>query len=205
MNRLIFFPFLFLYEIIISNPVKIVAIIVLSISLYTTYHCEEESIKKSKILSEFINSKGEYVYIYGGPDNYSNETYDNPQKLVNNILTYKEKSVIYSFSVAFFWISLIFLVIGFFVGLSDEDLSWHFENSWLTTFSTLIKCEYEEGKYYYTSLGRLIEIRDHRATTYNTNNLSRELRIYGFRELMNCPKFKTKTEDRNGKLDKLGI
>ena len=203
MNRLILFPFLFLYEIIISNPIKIIAIIVLSISLYTTYHCEEKTISREKILSEFVNSKGEYVYIYGGPNNYSNETYDKTQKLVNNILTYKKLSVIYSFSVAFFWISLIFLVIGFFVGLSDDDLSWNFEDCWLTTFSTLIKCEYEEGKYYYTSLGRLIEIRDQRA--YNSNNLSRELRVYGFRELMNCPKFKTKTEDRNGKLDKLGI
>ena len=203
MNRLILFPFLFLYEIIISNPIKIIAIIVLSISLYTTYHCEEKTISREKILSEFVNSKGEYVYIYGGPNNYSNETYDKPQKLVNNILTNKKLSVIYSFSVAFFWISLIFLVIGFFVGLSDDDLSWNFEDCWLTTFSTLIKCEYEEGKYYYTSLGRLIEIRDQRA--YNSNNLSRELRVYGFRELMNCPKFKTKTEDRNGKLDKLGI
>lgn len=203
MNRLILFPFLFLYEIIISNPIKIIAIIVLSISLYTTYHCEEKTISREKILSEFVNSKGEYVYIYGGPNNYSNETYDKPQKLVNNILTYKKLSVIYSFSVAFFWISLIFLVIGFFVGLSDDDLSWNFEDCWLTTFSTLIRCDYEEGKYYYTSLGRLIEIRDQRA--YNSNNLSRELRVYGFRELMNCPKFKTKTEDRNGKLDKLGI
>ena len=205
MNRLIFFPFLFLYEIIISNPVKTIAIIVLSISLYTVYHCEEKTTSREKILSEFVNSKGEYVYIYGGPDNYSNETYDKPQKLVNNILTYKSLSVTYSLSVAVFWISLIFLVIGFFVGLSDDDLSWNYNDCWLITFSTLIKCEYEEGKYYYTSLGRLIEIRDHRATTYNTNNLSRELRIYGFRELMNCPKFKTKTEDRNGKLDKLGI
>jgi len=205
MNRLIFFPFLFLYEIITTNPVKIIALIVLSISLYTTYHCDEESIKSTKILSEFINSKGEYVYIYGGPDNYSNETYDKPQKLVNNILTYKSASVTYSVSIIAFWLSTIFLVIGFFVGLSDDSMSWNYNDCWLITFSTLIKCDYEEGKYLYTALGRLIEIRDQRANTYNSNYLSRELRIYGFRELMNCPKFTTKTENRNTKLDKLGI
>ena len=205
MNRLIFFPFLFLYEIITTNPVKIIALIVLSISLYTTYHCEEDSIKRTKILSEFVNSKGEYVYIYGGPDNYSNETYNKPQKLVNNILTYKAPSVTYTVSIIAFWLSTIFLVIAFFAGLSDDSMSWSYNDCWLITFSTLIKCDYEEGKYLYTALGRLIEIRDQRANTYNSNYLSRELRIYGFRELMSCPKFTTKTENRNTKLDKLGI
>ena len=61
---------------------------------------------------------------------------------------------------------------------------------------------FEDGKYYYTCCGKLLGVSDHkRKHQYILGDFS----VRGFDELKTCPKFETKKQRRENKLNKIGI
>jgi len=206
MTRLALFPFFLIYELICKNIAKTIFLAVALITLYFSYNVDREMITTNRVYAKFIDGKNHINYVVKDGNNYSVKDFDKPLKIVNNTITYQEMSDIRCALLVIFWIAVIFLVIAFFMGLgSDEEISWEFKDCWLNALSTLIVCELEDGQYYYMVLGRLVYKSDRLYDKYRSDKLIERFNIYGFRDLMNYPKFKTKTETRNSKLDKLGI
>jgi hypothetical protein len=121
--------------------------------------------------------------------------------LKNNTYNYTETQDGYYGFQALGWISVIVLVIGFFVGLSDEELSWEFDECLEKSLSFLISCNIEDDKFYYMALGRLLRKSDKQLGGYHS--ITRELNIRSFSDILNCPKFKTRSQKRGELLDKL--
>ena len=205
MTRLILLPFILLYELITSNPVKSVFLSIALTTLYFSYNVEPEMTTTVKVHTHFINDNYHNYVI--GDKNYSVKEFEKPLNIKNGTITYKEMSGIRFMLLVGFWITTIFLIIAFFMGLSsdDDDVSWEFNEIWLRSLSTLIICELEDGMYYYMMLGRLVYKSDRLYEKYRSDKLVERFNIYGLRDLMNYPKFKTKTQTRNSKLEKLGI
>jgi hypothetical protein len=207
MKRLILFPFFLIYELISTNITKSIFLVIAILTLYGSYNVDREMITTKSVHAKFTDSKNHINYVVSSDKaNFSVKEFDEPLKITNDTITYKETSDARFALLVIFWIAVIFLVIAFFMGLgSDDDISWEFRDCWLNALSTLIVCELEDGQYYYMVLGRLVYKSDRLYEKYRSDKLIERFNIYGFRDLMNYPKFKTKTETRNSKLEKLGI
>jgi hypothetical protein len=207
MKRLALFPFFLIYELICKNIAKTIFLAIALTTLYFSYNVDREMTTTKSVHAKFTDSKNHINYVVSSDkENFSVKEFDKPLKITNNTITYKETSDIRFVLLLIFWIAVIILVIAFFMGLgSDDDISWEFRDCWLNALSTLIVCELEDGQYYYMVLGRLVYKSDKLYEKYRSDKLIERFNIYGFRDLMNYPKFKTKTETRNSKLDKLGI
>jgi hypothetical protein len=66
----------------------------------------------------------------------------------------------------------------------------------------LIDCEFEDNKFYYFALGRLIRKSDRQVNDYY-RNIANELNIHSFSDILNCPKFMTRSQRRGKLLDEL--
>lgn len=206
MTRLALFPLFLIYELISKNVTKSIFLAIALTTLYFSYNVDKEMTTTNRVYAQFIDGKNHTNYVINSGNNYSVKEFDKPLKITNHTITYKEMSDTRFVLLVIFWIAIIFLVIAFFMGLgSDEEISWEFKDCWLNALSTLIVCELEDGQYYYMVLGRLVYKSDRLYEKYRSDKLIERFNIYGFRDLMNYPKFKTKTETRNSKLDKLGI
>ena len=206
MTRLILFPFMLIFELLTKNVVKNIFILIASITLYFSYNVDREMTTTKRVYTQFTDGKNHINYVVSDGKNYSVKEFEKPLKITNNTITYQEMSNTRFVLLLIFWIAVIFLVIAFFIGLgNDEEVSWEFRDCWLNALSTLIVCELEDGKYYYMMLGRLVYKSDKLYEKYRSDKLVERFNIYGFRDLMNYPKFKTKTQTRNSKLEKLGI
>jgi hypothetical protein len=207
MTRLALFPLFLIYELVTTNIVKSIFLAIALITLYFSYNVESEITTTNRVYAQFVDGKNHTNYVINSGNGYSVKEFNKPLKITNNTITYKEMSDIRFVLLLVFWIAVIFLIIAFFMGLGDNsgDVSWEFRDCWLNALSTLIVCELEDGQYYYMVLGRLVYKSDRLYDKYRSDKLIERFNIYGFRDLMNYPKFKTKTETRNSKLDKLGI
>jgi len=207
MTRLILFPFMLIYELITTNIAKSIFLAIALTTLYFSYNVDREMTTTSRVYAQFIDGKNHVNYVINSGKNYDVKEFEKPLKITNNTITYQEMNDARFLLLLVFWITVIILVVMFFMGLGsdNDDVSWEFSNCWLRTFSALIVCELEDGKYYYTILGRLVYKSDRLFEKYRNDNLAERFNIYGFRDLMNYPKFKTKTQTRNSKLEKLGI
>lgn len=206
MTRLALFPLFLIYELISKNVTKSIFLAIALVTLYFSYNVDREMTTTNRVYTQFIDGRNHVNYVIKPGNNYEVKDFDKPLKVINNTITYKEMSDTRFVLLLIFWIAIIFLTIAFFMGLgSDEEISWEFKDCWLNALSTLIVCELEDGQYYYMVLGRLVYKSDRLYEKYRSDKLIERFNIYGFRDLMNYPKFKTKTETRNSKLDKLGI
>jgi hypothetical protein len=197
---------MFIYELISKNIIKTIFLAIALTTLYFSYNVESKMTTTNRVYTQFVDDENHTNYVINSGIVYSVKNFNKPLKIVNNTITYQEMSDIRCVLLVIFWIDVIFLVISFFIGLSgDEEISWEFKDCWLNALSTLIVCELEDGQYYYMVLGRLVYKSDRLYEKYRSDKLIERFNIYGFRDLMNYPKFKTKTETRNSKLDKLGI
>ena len=206
MTRLALFPLFLIYELISKNVTKSIFLAIALTTLYFSYNVDKEMTTTNRVYAQFIDGKNHTNYVINSGNGYSVKEFNKPLKILNNTITYQEMSDTRFVLLLIFWIAIIFLTIAFFMGLgSDEEISWEFKDCWLNALSTLIVCELEDGQYYYMVLGRLVYKSDRLYEKYRSDKLIERFNIYGFRDLMNYPKFKTKTETRNSKLDKLGI
>lgn len=182
----------FLKHIINNNPIKLIFILVaLIVIIFLTSF--DDSISEYNILSKTkINNIDYYAYYY---------KYDDQLKLIkenencvvkNNTLYIYEYNIInilsYIFSILTFLIILIISV------TNDEE--WDYYESKHKAFKSLIRCEVEDGKFYYFIGKRLIQIENNQIYRYNISNFS---------ELKNCPIYYTKQKLRNDRLNNLKI
>lgn len=200
MKRLFIFPFVFLYNIVKKNILKTI-FVALAITGFHFSHYWTEDVIESKTATHVIKTGKNYTYFFEeGEDRYSTMIFDGPLK--NNTYVYKDTQGEYIFLQALGWVSLIILVIAFFMGLGEDEVSWEFDECMEKSLSFLIDCEFEDNKFYYFALGRLIKKSDRQITDYY-HNIAHELNIHSFSDILNCPKFMTRSQRRGKLLDEL--
>jgi hypothetical protein len=193
------------WQLIITNPIKILALIIAIIS-YNYAGSFKSGTYKEPIVKEF-NDGGIWVYISRSNNNstgYKVMTSQSKQKLVDNCLIledYDDRNVL--LWVLFGVTSLVF-VISTIIGLvnDDNDLGWDLDSCQEKSINNLIYCELEGYTFYYMAFGRLIGKSN---TQINPRRVAYHFDTYSLSDLRKCPKFSTKTKKRNNLLDKLGI
>jgi hypothetical protein len=197
------FSFVFLFELIKTNIVKTIFLITAIIS----FNYAETFPPGTDTYHVVAETKVENTYIYVCESISENKIkYENvwqegkPLEVKNGVITSQSYNGFNIFFWVLFSILTVILIICTFV--NDDDIGWEIEDSWITSFTTLIYCEEENGEFYYFALGRLISKRDKQIGSYR---ITTELQIDGFRDLYRCPKFQTKTQRRETLLNKIGI
>jgi hypothetical protein len=201
MKRLLLFPFTLIYNTVKTNIIKTIFVTLAITGFYFSQRYTED-IHSTKTADFVVKNGADYTYFFAKTNDgeYSSMTTKIPLK--NNTYNYTETQDGYYGFQALGWISVIVLVIGFFVGLSDEELSWEFDECLEKSLSFLIICEIEDDKFYYMALGRLVRKSD-RQLNGGYHSITRELNIRSFSDILNCPKFKTRSQKRGELLDKL--
>ena len=199
------FSFVFLLELIKTNIVKTIFLItaIVSFNYAETFPPSTDTYKivaETKVENTFI-----YVYetISENKVQYENVWQEGkPLEVKNGVITSQSYNGFNIFFWVLFGILTVILIICTFV--NDDDIGWEIEDSWTTSFTTLIYCEEENGEFYYFALGRLISKRDKQIIS-GGYRITSELQINGFRDLYRCPKFQTKTQRRETLLNKICI
>lgn len=193
--RLLFYPFVLLFNIMKKNPAKIIWLIVAILSFNFSNSYSEDVIEKSEA-SYVIKNDNRYTYFFDAGDNkYTTIETDKPLK--NNTYYHKEIQAGYILWRILAWIAIIVVSLSTIIGWTGDDTSgWEIEDCLKESLPFLITCELEDGKYYYMALGRLIKITD-------KSHFADNLGIRNFTDILNCPKFKTKRQNRSDKLDQL--
>jgi hypothetical protein len=209
MSKLLKFTLIFLFDLIKSNPIKLI-LVAAAITLFSFAGTIPDSHDTYKIVSDVkVQSitDSTYIYIYETiSDNkvkYENIWSEKPLDVKNGVLSITSYHGANYVLWGFFITLTIILIVAFFIGLGDDDIGWEIGDSWEEAFCSLIYCEEEDGVFYYFALGRLINKRDTQIGRYY--KATRELGITGFRDLYRCPKYQTKKEKRETLLSKLGI
>ena len=200
MKRLTIFPFIFIFNTIKTNIIKSI-FVALAITGFHFSHYYTEDVIESKTATHVIKTGKNYTYFFKEGDNrYSKMVFDGPLK--NNTYVYKDTQGEYIWLQVLGWVSLTILIIAFFVGLGDDELSWEFDECMEKSLSFLIDCEFEDNKFYYFALGRLVKQTDRQVNDYY-RNIANELNIHSFSDILNCPKFMTRSQRRGKLLDEL--
>jgi hypothetical protein len=202
MKRLLLYPFIILYNIIKRNIGKTIWVSLAIIGFHFSQNYLED-IHSTKTADFVIKSGTDYVYFFSKSQDgdYSSMTTKTPLK--NNTYSYTETQGSYIFFQILSWGSVVILVICFIVGISGDDTAaWEFDECFEESLSFLISCEIEGDKFYYMALGRLL-LKSDRQLNSSYHNITRELSIRNFNDILNCPKFKTRSQKRGELLDKL--
>jgi hypothetical protein len=194
-----------IWQLIITNPIKIVALILAIIS-YNYAGSFKSGTYKQPIVKEF-NDGGIWVYLARSTNNssgYEVMTTQSKQKLVDNCLVledYDDRNVLLWI---LFGVTLLVFVISTIIGLlnGDDDIGWDLDSCQERSINNLIYCELEGDTFYYMAFGRLIGQSKHQL---KSRSIADSFRIHSLSDLKKCPKFSTKTQKRNNLLDKLGI
>lgn len=198
----------FTKNLIIKNLVKVLLLVVALISFNLSCKLKSGSFKSRTIITQDKIGK-EYLYIFenssGSSDKYEiYSTYD--KEIIKGDKLYYWSSN--GFKI-FLWVvsgSCLGVVIIFtIINLIDDDLDvcWNIKDINKKSLYNLLRCEYEDGKYYYSIDGRLLGIEGNRIKDHW--QFEDRYRIYTLSDVKRLPKFKTKTENRNTKLSELGI
>ena len=195
---------IFIKSLIFNNKIKFLFLLVNSI-LFHYAGTIPNSINDNKIIKEVQVDDRTYLYIRSSVQNnqmnYDIIQSDKPQKVTNGILT---TSGYHGGNVAlwvFFGIISITLIVYTCITWNDSD-GWETEECLEEAFLSLVVCEFEDGKYYYTCCGKLLGVGvNKRRHEYILGDFG----VRGFGELKTCPKFETKTQRRDRSLKELGI
>jgi hypothetical protein len=194
-----------IWQLIITNPIKILALILAIIS-YNYAGSFKSGTHKEPIVKEF-NDGGSWVYIARSTNNssgYQVMVSQSKQKLVDNCLVledYDDRNVL--LWILFGLTSLVF-VVSTIIGLinGDDDIGWDLNRCQEKSINNLIYCELEGDTFYYMAFGRLI---GRSKTQVKSRSIADSFYIYTLSDLKKCPKFSTKNQKRNNILNKLGI
>jgi len=194
-----------IWQLIITNPIKI-ATLVIAIVSFNYADSFQNGTYKEPVVAEF-NDNSTWVYLTRNSSNssgYEVMTSATKEKLVDGSLVLDDYNDLNVFFWIFFVISgLIFsitTIIGWIGG--DDDISWDLNGCLEKTLNDIIYCELEGDVYHYMAFGRLI---GKSKTQINPRRVSDHFNTYSLFDLRKCPKFSTKTQNRNNLLDKLGI
>jgi hypothetical protein len=194
-----------IWQLIIKNPIKIVAMILAIIS-YNYAGSFKSGTYKESIVKEF-NDGGNWVYIARSTNNssgYEVMVSQSKEKLVDNCIVledYDDRNVL--LWILFGLTSLVF-VISTIIGLAndDGDIGWDLNRCQERYINNFIYCELEGDTFYYMAFGRLI---GKSKTQLKSRSIADSFYIHTLSDLKKCPKFSTKNQKRNNILDKLGI
>jgi len=194
----------FIKELIFNNKIKFIFIIIASVLFYYAGTIPN-SIESNKIVKEIQIDDKVYLYVRSSVQNnqinYDIIQSDRPQKVTNGILLTSE----YHGGNVAMWVlfGIISLVLFIFTVVTwGESEGWEINDCLEKAFLSLVECEFEDGKYYYTCCGKLLGIKEHKVTH---QYILGEFRVRGFDELKTCPKFETKSQRREKSLKELGI
>jgi len=198
MNRLKVTLYYIIYF-IKHNPVKVIFLILTIISSFFIGKFPRD-IKTNYVVHSIVDERtNEYVYFCReSSDNYSEytvEKFDEEITIENGIISY---DVYGSLNILFILITSGCFVIGVFAMTEGFDIECVVDD----VIRNLIYCEYEDDKYIYMCQGRLLGKSD---TNIKYSRILTHFSIYGYKDLMLCPKFKTRTEKRDSNLKKIGI
>jgi hypothetical protein len=194
----------FIKELIFNNKIKFIFIVIACVLFYYAGTIPD-SIVSNRIVKEIQIDNETYLYIRSGVQNnqinYDIIQSDKPQKVTNGILLTSE----YHGGNVALWVlfGIISLILFIFTLVTwGESEGWEIEECLEESFLSLVECEFEGDKYYYTCCGKLLGVSDHkRRHQYILGDFS----VRGFDELKTCPKFETKTQRRDRSLKELGI
>lgn len=195
---------IFVLNLIKKNPIKLIALVVAIITFPFLNSLPDEK-KETPIVKE-IKIDGDYIYlsrdVLNGEIKYDAKSFHKKQKLMGGFYLIEKK---YDDVNIFIWIlfvvALAFPVFGIFI--TDDDANWSIEKVTQETISYFIKCEEEDGTYYYLYKDRLLTTSDKIINSYS--NIAYTLQIKDFTKLRNFPIWNSKQRKRNNKLDELGI
>lgn len=195
---------IFVLNLIKNNQIKLIALVVAIITFPFLNSLPDEK-KETPIVKE-IKVDGDYIYlsrdVLNGEIQYDAKSFHKKQKLMGGVyLIEKEYNDANIFIWLLFIIALAFPVFGIFI--SDNDVNWDLEKVTQETISYFIKCEEEDGTYYYLYKDRLLTTSDKIINSYS--NIAYTLQIKDFTKLKNFPIWNSKQRKRNNKLDELGI
>ena len=193
------------WQLIITNPIKILALIIAIIS-YNYAGSFKSGTYKEPIAKEF-NDGGIWVYISRSNNNstgYEVMTSQSKQKLVDNCLILEDYDYRNVLLWALFGVTSLVFVISTIIGLvnDDNDLGWDLDSCQEKSINNLIYCELEGDTFYYMALDRLI---GQSKTQLKSRSIADSFYIHTLSDLKKCPIFSTKKQNRNNILDKLGI
>lgn len=147
-----------------------------------------------------------YVYVTvekrnGGLD-YDARTSEKPINLVGGYIVEKSWNDANMILWIPFVIAAIILLVGVFA--TDDDLNWSFDEVFNEAISPFVRCELEDGLYHYFVGDRFFGKYDYDQRG-QSRCIGRRLAIHSFANLRNAPVWKTRSMNRKGKLEELGI
>lgn len=195
---------IFVLNLIKKNTIKLIALVVAIITFPFLNSLPDEK-KETPIVKE-VKIEGDYIYlsrdVLNGEIKYDAKSFHKKQKLMGGVyLIEKQYDDLNIFIWILFVVALAIPVIGTFI--SDTDVNWDIEKVTQETISYFIKCEEEDGTYYYLYKDRLLTTSDKIINSYS--NIAYTLQIKDFTKLRNFPIWNSKQRKRNNKLDELGI
>lgn len=204
-NMKIPFLFIYIFNLIKKNPIKMVAITLIVITFPFLNSLEDVRIE-DKIDYQY-QKDGRYFYVthFSNKEKlvsgYEIQSYEKPPTIKGGYIihySYDERNILIWFV---FIILCIFPIAGIF---SSDDFGFELEEVFEATVSYYITCELEEGIYYYFYGERFLGKSDrplHKEYSY----IARAFRIYNMTNIRSCPVWKTKTQNRKSKIEELGI
>lgn len=158
----------YLKALIVNNPAKIIFILLTVIPFFLflkerNVYVDKKNYLVNKIEFERDNS---FYYVVDNVDNpeptrYSVERYDSKQDISKGYYMTKERRVIYYFELAsMILFSILLLITHLFILFDERDFKWMLDKNGYhikrSIYRDLIKCELDDGVYYYTIKKRLI-------------------------------------------------
>jgi hypothetical protein len=194
-----------IWQLIITNPIKITALVIAIIS-WNYAGSFQNGTYKEPVVSE-VKDGSTWIYLTrnsGNSSGYEVMTSATKEKLVDGSLVLDDYNGINVVFWIFFVISALIFSITTIIGWinDDDDISWDLDECLANSLNNIIYCELEDGVYYYMAFGRLIGKTD---IQINPRRVSDHFKTYSLSDLRKCPRFSTKTQNRNNLLDKLGI
>lgn len=184
---------------IVINPVKIIFLVILSVSLYGILNIKTDIIDSTSVITEFQYGN-QYIYIYVTDIDIEKESvttkmYDSKQKVVNGKIYYEGTSAIYVVS----WVGLVISIIIILIIMFSGDGEWDFDEILTRTYLSMVDCEIEDKIFFYILNGRLIyQSQQHCDVYYLRQHVSSYVsnrNIY--------PKFKTIQQRRESSIESL--
>ena len=165
----------------------------------------EDTIHEDKINYQY-QKDGKYFFIIEKIKNneitYDVKNFDKLPKIENGKLihnSYNELNILIWFV---FVILCVFPIVGIFI--SDDDINFQLDLVFQATVSCYITCELEEDIYYYFYKDRFLGKSDN-PLNREYRYIGRAFRIYNMNTLKSYPIWKTKTQRRLDKLEKIGV
>jgi hypothetical protein len=194
-----------IWQLIATNPIKITTLVIAIVSFKYAGSFQNGTYKQP-VVAEF-NDNSTWVYLVRNENNstgYDVMTSTTKEKLVDGSIVLDDYNDLNVLFWVFFAISSLIFSITTFIGWinGDSDVSWDLGGCLEKSLNNIIYCELEDGIYYYMAFGRLI---GKSKTQINPRRVADHFNTYSLSDLRKCPKFATKTQNRNNLLDRLGI